>query len=82
MKYINCEALHDRAPEKRILISFMAWLETQKITLVRSEEKGGYSFYGGTNDEIILDYFGIDQDQLEIERRHILESVRNDSLKP
>lgn len=72
--YPVCEALAARAPERAILHNFIQWLEEQNVSFVKSFEDGGNAFLTQTSDSLILEYFGIDEQKLEEERRHILEN--------
>lgn len=75
-----CEKLREVQSERLKLVEFMIWIHDNGLTLC-THEPTHYASHGGTYyqtsetlDDIALRYLDIDKDQLERERRAILEA--------
>lgn len=58
------------------LHEFLDYLSSEKIILCMSNEYGYFPKLR-SNDQLIYDFFNIDADKLEKERRELLRSIQN-----
>jgi hypothetical protein len=72
-----CEKLTSVRSDKAIIDSFLEWLEEKKIGLCEGAEHDGRRRpIRQSTDKLLMEYFGIDEAQLEKERRKILAAQR------
>lgn len=76
MEYPECEKL--KAVDKQIVAirNFFDFLQENHIGLMDFETAYPAHVYEYQREELILKYFGIDQKELEKERKALLESCR------
>lgn len=71
--YPMCHRLSSVRSDKAILSAFLDWLEEEKgIVLADVLDLPGLA----SNEKILMEYFGIDEGELERERRRILAAQR------
>jgi len=82
IKMKECEKLAERTEEWNAIYPFMEWLLGQNIELCKQDEKfrkeGILVYYaiGKRIEDLLYEYFGINTEKLERERRQILEEIR------
>jgi molybdopterin converting factor small subunit len=79
--YPQCSKLSDHDAERTAIMQFLEWLEEEKIVLARwNREIDDLDYLGRSKDALVMEYFGVDVDELERERRAILQKLREDNL--
>ncbi len=75
--YPMCARLSHVRSDKAILTAFLEWLEEKNISLCMwpEENMGPYRAVVDPN-KLLMEYFGIDEAELEQERRRILAAQR------
>jgi hypothetical protein len=74
--YPECEKLAEASKKSSALQDFIEWLEHEKgVKLFRYQ--GNRKTHFSLNEEIFADYFKIDLDKVENERRAILDTLRS-----
>jgi len=89
MSYPECEKLNERTKEWNAILPFMEWLTDKKIWLAHTITKREY--YGEDYEDelmetmvpipqslvgLLYEYFEVDPNKLESERRALLKSLR------
>ena len=95
MSHPECEKLNERTKEWNAIYPFMEWLQEKKIWLAHTITKREY--YGEDYEDepmetmvpipqsvenLLYEYFDIDVNKLESERRQILEALQEASHDP
>ncbi len=77
-KYPTCEKLAAAGDERRALLQFLEWLREEKKYVVaeRVDTFSGLSFITQNDDRLVLEYLESDEQQLEEERRAMLEDLQ------
>lgn len=78
-EYPECEKLKAASPKSQAIGEFLDWLEAEKgVQLARypedSERLVPFSF---STERLLAEFFGIDLDKVEDERRAMLSSLQN-----
>ena len=78
-KYPLCEQLRSRHSDRHILAEFLEWLADVKeldVCSALQDADHPMNYATNTHDRLILEYFGIDRDKLEAERRAMLSALQ------
>ena len=73
--YPACQKLNVVRNDKAILLCFLEWLEENNLKICRSVSAAGY-FPVYSPEKLLMEYFGIDEVQLEKERQKVLKEQR------
>lgn len=72
----ECSRMVAVSAESQKLGDFLAWLrDEQGLELCAMDRRGNYTADGRRIEELLADYYGIDLDQVERERRALLDGL-------
>lgn len=77
--YPMCQKLSMVRNDKAILQCFFEWLEENDLAICQTVQKEWHKEYSALReptDKLLMEYFGIDEAQLEKERQKILKEQR------
>lgn len=90
MKHPECEKMLAVREDSQKIGEFLEWLESKKITFFEWKEReyneemdeyipeeSGYCPYHYDMESLLAEFFGIDLDKVEQERRQILDEIRS-----
>ncbi|RKY28525.1 MAG: hypothetical protein DRP83_00560 [Planctomycetota bacterium] len=72
-EYPECDKLSNVKDESQIIGEFLDWCNSQGVHLATYYEERGLVADRRSIEQVLADYFDIDLDKVEEERRHILE---------
>lgn len=75
-EYPESEKLLAAHDESSIIQRFLAWCEDEDLELMEMDETGEMVTHWRSVDRLLADYFEIDMDKVERERRVMLQKMR------
>lgn len=76
-KYPNCELLKEHGEDRRAVNEFVAWLNSKGLFVAMCDEFDRGMPAGKSSDSLFMEYIGVNEVQLENERREILAIARS-----
>ena len=76
METPECDKLLEVHEESRVIGEFLDWANSRGIYLANFYEERGLVVDRRSHDQILADYYNIDLDKIEEERRYLLEMQR------
>lgn len=76
MKYPECEKLQAVSEKSQCISEFIEWLETTKNVQLSQNVDDYYRWLDTPIDQLTAEFFNIDLNKVERERKHMLERCR------
>ena len=76
-EYPECDKLSKVSKESHIIGAFLDWCNSEGVHLATYYEDRGLVVDRRSIEQVLADYYDIDLDKVEEERRHILEMQRH-----
>lgn len=77
MNYPECEKMKDVQEDSQKIGEFLDWLLNKRGLVICKWEKSGYFEYRRNIEELLAEYFGIDLNKVEKEKRQMLDEIRS-----